>query len=74
MHNTTFLKKYTDISLNVVLRVLPVTIHLKTLQTGCYVWCYTYYALNFLFHTFARSLQLPNIYVTTKLGKNSECK
>ena len=35
--------------LNVVLRVVPVTIHLKTLQTECYAWCYvlcyTCYAL-----------------------------
>ena len=64
--------------LNVVLCVLPVTIHLKSLQTECYAWCYalcyTYYVLTFLLHAFAWPLHLPNIDVTTKLSKNSECK
>ena len=30
-----------------MLRVLPVTVHLKTLKTGCYAWCY---ALTFLLY------------------------
>ena len=59
---------------NVVLRVLPVTIHLNTLKTGCYAWCYACYVLNFLLHDFAWPLHLPNIDVTTKLSKSSECK
>ena len=51
--------------------MLPATVHLKTLQTGCYAWCYV---LTFLLHAFAWPLHLPNIDVTTKLSKNSECK
>ena len=58
-----------------MLRVLPVTIDLKTLLTECYAWRYALcYALNFLLHAFPWSLHLPNIDVTTKLSKNSECK
>ena len=48
--------------LNVVLRVLPVTIYLKTMQTGCYTLCY---ALTFLLHDFVWPLHLPNLVVTT---------
>ena len=59
--------------LNVVLRVLPVTVHLKTLQTGCYAWCYTScdacYPLPFLLHAFAWPLNLPNLVLTLKLSK-----
>ena len=51
-------------------RVLPVTIHLKTLQIGYYAWCYAFTLL----HAFAWSLHLPNTVVTTKLSKNSEYK
>ena len=61
-----------------MLRVLPVTIHLKTLQTRCYTWryalCWVCYALTFLLQAFAWPLRLPNIDATTKLSKNSECK
>ena len=68
--------------LSVVLRVLRVTIHLKALQTGCYASyyasCYALryacYGFTFLLHAFAWPLHLPNIDVTTKLSKNSECK
>ena len=54
--------------------MLPVTVHLKTLQTGCYLWCYACYALTFLLHAFVWPLHLPNIDVTTKLSKISEYK
>ena len=72
-----FLKK-NNIFLNAVLQVLPTTILLKTLQTGCYTWCYPLwyvcYVLTLLLHVFAWSLHSPNIGVTTKVSKYSECK
>ena len=57
-----------------MLRVLPVTIHLKTLQHGCYAWCYALryacYALPFLLYALIWPLCLPNINVTTKLSRS----
>ena len=53
-----------------MLPVLPITIHLKTLQTRCYAWryalCWACYALTFLLHAFTWPLRLPNIDATAK--------
>ena len=55
-----YIYKNTYIFKNIALRVLPITIY--------------YNALTFLLHIFAWPLHLPNIDVTNKLSKNSECK
>ena len=60
--------------LNIVLRMLPVTIHLKTLETGFHALCYVCYELTSLLRAFAWPLHLPNIDFNTKLSKNSEYK